>query len=37
MIKMVVSEYFSDDDLESQLRLHFDYEEMWDIDFKRNM
>ena len=31
---MVVGEYFTDDELESQLRLQFDYEEMWDIDFR---
>ena len=29
-----VSEYFSDEMLESQLRMHFSLEEMWNIDFK---
>ena len=31
---MVVSPYFTDDDLISQLRLHFEDELQWDIDFK---
>lgn len=31
---MSVSDYFTDEDLCSQLRLHFDDEEQWDIDFK---
>ena len=31
---MVVGEYFTDDELESQLRWQFDYEEMWDVDFR---
>lgn len=31
---MVVSDYFTDTDLETQLRLQFDYDEQWDIDFK---
>lgn len=30
---MVVSEFFTDEDLESQLRLHFDNDSQWDIDF----
>ena len=30
---MVVSSFFSDDDLVTQLRLQFDYEEQFDIDF----
>ena len=29
-----VSEYFTDEDLEQQLRLQFNEEEMWDMDFK---
>ena len=29
-----VSEYFSDDDLETQIRLQFEEDEMWDMDFK---
>lgn len=29
-----ISEYFTDEDLEQQLRLQFDYDDMWDIDFK---
>ena len=31
---MALSEYFTDEDFISQLRLQFDYEEMWDIDFR---
>ena len=31
---MAVSPFFSDDELESSLRSHFDYDEMWNIDFK---
>lgn len=30
---MVVSQYFTDEDLVSQLRLQFDYEEQFTIDF----
>ena len=29
-----VSEYFTDEDLEQQLRLQFDEEEQWDMDFR---
>ena len=29
-----ISEYFTDEDLEQQLRLQFDYGEMWDMDFR---
>lgn len=29
-----VSEYFTDEDLEQQLRLQFDFNEMWDMDFR---
>nr|WP_294999893.1 hypothetical protein [uncultured Methanobrevibacter sp.] len=31
---MVVSDYFTDDDLISQLRLFFDEESQWDTDFR---
>lgn len=31
---MSISPYFTDEDLESQLRLQFDEQEQWDIDFK---
>ena len=31
---MALSPYFTDNDLESQLRLQFDPVEQWDIDFK---
>ena len=31
---MALSDYFTDEDLESQLRSQFDYDEMWDVDFK---
>ena len=31
---MALSEYFTDEEFISQLRLQFDYEEMWDIDFR---
>ena len=31
---MSFSDFFSDEDLETQLRLQFDYEEMWDFDFR---
>ena len=30
---MALSPYFTDDELISQLRLQFDWDEMWDIDF----
>lgn len=30
---MVISSYFTEEELISQLRLQFDYESMWDIDF----
>lgn len=30
---MAISPYFTDEELISQLRLQFDYEDMWDIDF----
>ena len=30
----MISEYFTDEELESQLRLQFDEEEMWTINFK---
>ena len=30
---MVVSEYFTDEDLEAQLRSQFDEDEQWDMDF----
>lgn len=30
----MISEYFTDEDLESQLRMQFDEKEMWDIDFR---
>ena len=30
---MALSPYFTDDELVSQLRLQFDDDEMWDIDF----
>ena len=30
---MALSPYFTDEELISQLRLQFDYEEMWDVDF----
>ena len=30
---MALSPYFTDDELISQLRLQFDWEDMWDIDF----
>ena len=29
-----ISEYFTDEDLEQQLRLQFDYDEMWSMDFR---
>ena len=29
-----LSPYFTDEDLEHQLRLQFDYDEMFDMDFK---
>ena len=29
-----ISEYFTDEDLEDSLRLQFDDDEMWDMDFK---
>ena len=31
---MALSRYFTDEDLEAQLRLQFPYDEMWDVDFK---
>lgn len=31
---MSVSEYFTDEELEAQLRLHFDEEEQWTIDYR---
>ena len=31
---MALSEWVTDDDICTQLRLHFDYDEMWDMDFK---
>lgn len=31
---MVVSEYFSDEELSSQLRMFFDAEEQYDVDFR---
>lgn len=30
---MAISDFFTDEDLCSQLRLHFDMDEMWDVDF----
>jgi len=30
---MALSEYFTDEELICQLRLQFEWEEMWDIDF----
>ena len=30
---MALSPYFTDEELISQLRLQFDWDEMWDIDF----
>ena len=30
---MDLSPYFTDEELISQLRLHFDWDDMWDIDF----
>lgn len=30
---MALSPYFTDEELISQLRLQFDYDDMWDIDF----
>lgn len=30
---MALSYYFTDEELISQLRLQFEYEDMWDIDF----
>ena len=32
---MAISPYFSDDDLINELRLHFDYEKMFDFDFRQ--
>ena len=32
---MALSSYFTEEDLISQLRLQFDYEEMFDFDFKQ--
>ncbi|WP_407415824.1 hypothetical protein [Methanobrevibacter sp.] len=31
---MALSEWVTDDDICAQLRLQFDYDEMWDMDFK---
>ena len=31
---MAIGDYFTDDELETQLRLQFDEEEQWDVDFK---
>ena len=31
---MALSNYFTDEELESQLRLQFDEDKQWDIDFK---
>lgn len=31
---MAVSEYFTDEELETQLRMHFDYDKMWTINFR---
>ena len=31
---MAVSEYFTDDELETQLRMQFDYDKMWTINFR---
>ena len=30
---MALSPYFTDEELISQLRLQFDWEDMWDVDF----
>ena len=30
---MALSPYFTDEELISQLRMQFDYDDMWDIDF----
>lgn len=30
---MALSPYFTDEELISQIRLQFDYDDMWDIDF----
>lgn len=30
---MALSPYFTDEELISQLRLQFDYDDMWDVDF----
>ena len=30
---MALSEYFTDEELITQLRLQFDWEDMWDVDF----
>ena len=29
-----ISEYFTDEDLEQSLRLQFEYDEMWTMDFR---
>ena len=29
-----ISEYFTDEDLEQSLRLQFEYDEMWSMDFR---
>ena len=34
MMTNTVSDYFTDEDLEQQLRLQFDESEMWDMDFR---
>ena len=34
MMTNTISDYFSDEDLEQALRMEFDYEDMWDMDFR---
>ena len=34
MVTNTVSDYFTDEDLEQNLRTMFDYDEMFDIDFR---
>lgn len=34
MMTNTISDYFTDEDLEQGLRMEFDYEDMWDMDFK---
>lgn len=31
---MALSPYFTDDELASRIRIQFDYDNMWDMDFK---